>query len=86
MKALIGSLCGKFVKVVNDEGKCVYDYIVVCPHCGSTVEYGDLYVTKGVCNCPNCNDELKLELANRGIDDRDWEPYGIERDDIALLL
>lgn len=81
MKAIVGSLYGKLLKVV-EENKDIYDCRVVCPHCGSVVKYGEIYMTNGICNCPNCNEEVNRELKEHGHDGRDWEPYGIERKDI----
>lgn len=50
------------IRVVSYNIKNEYDSIVICPHCGAEVLYGDMRKTSGINNCPNCNEEVNKQI------------------------
>lgn len=71
----------KVIQEVENEMDCV----CICPHCGSHVVYGNMMMTSGIHNCPNCNAEVnrQLELDRkadydvyvRKANNNEYEPY-----------
>ena len=78
---LVVTLTGKRCKVVEAK-EPILESIVICPHCGNKTTYENLRSIHGKAGCESCFQELKNELSQaRVIDrehwlDKDWEPYG----------
>ncbi len=89
--SLVGSMRGRYLRVVTYSTKNPGMSIVVCPHCGSLLRYQSAQVYFGKTGCPKCFDVLRLEIdaarkANpRGWENADWEPFGTDESEETKL-
>lgn len=77
------------IKVIQ-EADDIMDCVCICPHCGSHALYGNMTMTSGIHNCPNCNAEInrQIELDKkvdynvyvRKANSHEYEPYKYQED------
>ena len=86
MITLIGSICGKRIRVVKlGTPPDYFDSTVICPHCGEETEYGKTAMIKGVVYCPKCAVScIKEVMYDREHNYEryktyDYQRYGVER-------
>ena len=82
----VGSgICVKVAMWPENADENPFDAIVVCPHCGNKVRYGDIYIKRGVVYCDKCSREVEELLGDISKNLTDIEkllPYGIKWEDV----
>ena len=75
----------KKCKVVNKHNSNnIFDWDVICNHCGKTVNYGkETYLISGQMCCKHCHDDLYKEIQKDKSENyeiyktKDYEPFGV---------
>lgn len=82
----IGSgMCVKVAMWPEDADDNPFDAIVLCPHCGNKVRYGDIYIKREVVYCDKCSKEVEELIGSPSNDLTNIEkllPYGIKWEDV----
>ena len=73
------------IAITEIKGDEYLDNICICPHCGKSARYGNMFMISGVHGCPSCHEELSdaiytdkskhYEAYVRKANNHEYEPY-----------